>query len=237
MRIKIIFDKESKNKRLHTGWGISFLINDEILFDAGENGDWLIDNMKKLKVKLDKLKTVIISHDHWDHMRGLWGLMRKVKGITVHACPGFSDSFKRHVKILGGNLIQHSDFNQLKKGIYVTGEIPARYKGSSMPEQALVLKTKNGISVLTGCAHPGIIKILKKVRTKFPKEKLYLVLGGFHLYGKNSRAIETIVDSFKEIGVKKVGPTHCTGKKATELFREGFGDDFIDVKVGQTINI
>ena len=235
MKIKIIFDKHAVNKSLFTGWGVSFLVNNEILFDTGENGDWLINNIKKLKINMDKLKIVVISHDHWDHSRGLWELLRQRKGVTVYACPGFSEDFKRYVRMVRAKLIENSDFTQIRKNIYVTGEISAKYEGSNMSEQALVLKTTNGINVLTGCAHPGIIKILKKVRKKFPREKLYLVLGGFHLQDKSPQAIKTIVDGFIEIGVKKVGPTHCTGKKAEEIFKSRYRKDFVSVKVGQII--
>ena len=55
MQVQIIFDKDSLDKNLFTGWGISFLIDDKILFDTGENGDWLIDNIKNLKVNFNQL--------------------------------------------------------------------------------------------------------------------------------------------------------------------------------------
>ena len=51
MKIKILFDKDTKNKRLYTGWGVSFLIDEKILFDTGENGQWLMENMEKQVVK------------------------------------------------------------------------------------------------------------------------------------------------------------------------------------------
>ena len=50
MKIKVIFDKEALDKNLRTGWGVSFLIDDKILFDTGENGQWLIDNMQNLNI-------------------------------------------------------------------------------------------------------------------------------------------------------------------------------------------
>ncbi len=38
MRIKVIFDKVAQNKKLNAGWGVSFLVNKNILFDTGEKG-------------------------------------------------------------------------------------------------------------------------------------------------------------------------------------------------------
>ena len=72
MQIKVLFDKDALNKTLYAGWGVSFLIGESILFDTGENGEWLIHNIKQLKVDLNKLQAAVISHDHWDHTRGLW---------------------------------------------------------------------------------------------------------------------------------------------------------------------
>ena len=67
MKVKVLFDKVAGKKELITGWGVSFLIGDEVLFDTGENGEWLVKNIRELKVDIDKIKAVVISHDHWDH--------------------------------------------------------------------------------------------------------------------------------------------------------------------------
>jgi len=58
MRVKILFDKDTQNKKLHTGWGVSFLVNDKVLFDTGENGSWLIRNMNTLRVDINRIEAV-----------------------------------------------------------------------------------------------------------------------------------------------------------------------------------
>jgi len=237
MKIRIIFDKEAINKNLYTGWGVSFLIDNKVLFDAGEKGPWFIQNLEKMKVDFSKLEAVVISHDHWDHTGGLWDLLDKLEGLKVYACPKFSRKFKDKVKKFKGVLVETERVTEVSKDIYVTGEINGTYKGKNLPEQALVAKTKNGITIITGCAHPGITKMLKKVTKNFPRQKLNLVLGGFHLQGKSQQTIQSIVGSFGKIGVKKVGPTHCSGEKAKELFKNRYGKNFLAVKVGQTIEV
>lgn len=81
-------------------------------------------------------------------------------------------------------------FAEIAKNIFVTGEIPGVYKDEYLPEQALVVKTKKGITVIAGCSYPGIVKILKKVKRQFPQDKLYFVFGGFHL--KDTSKVEKV---------------------------------------------
>ena len=49
--------------------------------------------------------------------------------------------------------------------------------------------------------------------------------------------IERIIKQLKKIGINRIGPTHCTGKKAEDLFRKEFKDDFIEIKVGRALEI
>ncbi|MCK9554841.1 MBL fold metallo-hydrolase [bacterium] len=237
MKIKVLFDKTTEHKNLRVGWGLSFLIDETVLFDTGENGSWLMKNMKLLNADIEKLKAVVISHDHWDHTGGLWGVLKKRKKLPVYACPDFSAEFKAKVKKLGGKLNETGDFTEISENIFVTGEIAGEYKGEYMPEQALVLKTENGISVVTGCAHPGVVKMVKKAKGFFPKENIYAVLGGFHLMNKDKAFIESIAENFRKIKVKKAGPTHCSGKSAEDIFKREYKADFISLKTGQILEV
>jgi len=236
MQIKILFDEAAVDSSLHTGWGVSFLIDGKVLFDTGENGEWLFANMKQLKVDMGKIGTVVISHDHWDHQGGLWKILEINPNLKLYTCPNFSRGFKENVETLNVRLIEQDKFAQISEGIYTTGEIENRCAFRYMPEQALVLKTPKGITVLTGCAHPGIIKVIEDVKKNIPGD-IYLVLGGFHLITTSKGEVKKVVDSFKQLGVRNVAPTHCTGKIAVDLFKEAYGEDFIEVKVGQAIEV
>ena len=237
MRIKVIFDKGALGKKLYTGWGVSFLVDDKILFDTGEKGEWLLENMRSLGIDIKKIEAVVISHDHWDHTGGLWEILKERKGLNVYSCPGFSKEFKDKVKEAKGELIEAEKITEISQNIFITGEIPGGYHGKYMPEQAIVLKTKNGLIVITGCAHPGILKMVNKVKAKFPNEPVYFVLGGFHLKESDKRAIEIVAENFKEIGIIKAGPTHCSGEAAESIFKKYYKRNFIPIKVGQEMEI
>ncbi len=94
----------------------------------------------------------------------------------------------------------------------------------------------SGLVAINGCSHPGIVKMLVRAGDHW-KGPIYLSLGGYHL-GRTSRAqIEKIVREFRELGVKKVAPTHCSGDLTRALFKEAYGDDFIQAGVGKVIEV
>ena len=139
MKVKILFDKNTNNKKLHAGWGVSFLIDKKVLFDTGENGSRLMENIRNLKVNIDTIEAVVISHDHWDHTGGLWELLKKKKGLSVYACPHFSREFKDKVKALHGTLVELEKFGEISRNIFSTGEIPGVYKGEENPPRPVCI--------------------------------------------------------------------------------------------------
>ena len=106
-----------------------------------------------------------------------------------------------------------------------------------MPEQALYIKTDNGLTIITGCAHPGIIKIVEKAKSIFPREDIYSVFGGFHLQHKSREELDGIVDNFRNLGVKRAGPTHCSGKEAEDVFKDFYKDNFITADSGVSLEV
>ena len=55
--------------------------------------------------------------------------------------------------------------------------------------------------------------------------------------GKHKKTITPIVNRFRQLGIKKIAPTHCTGKNALALFKKEYSNGFIEVKVGQIIEV
>ena len=67
------------------------------------------------------------------------------------------------------------------------------------------------------------------------KDDVLLVMSGFHLRGDNRTELKAMISRFKDLGVKYVGPCHCTGEAAKELFKEEYGEAFIRMGVGKKI--
>lgn len=75
----------------------------------------------------------------------------------------------------------------------------------------------------------GILTILRRAKSIFPDDPLYLVIGGFHLVNANKKQISEIIDGFKTLGVQKVAPCHCSGDETRRMFREAYGNDFYEI--------
>jgi len=229
-----IYDNYQHNTELDTGWGFSCLIktdNKNILFDTGADSPTLLSNIKKLEIEPKDIDIIVLSHIHGDHTGGLFGLLQKNPNVTVYLPKSFPNDLKTKITSYGANIIEVKDSIKISDGICSTGEL-----GIWIKEQSLMINTKNGLIVITGCAHPGIVNIIKKSK-EITNENIYLVLGGFHLGGTSDSEINSIIKNFRKLGVKKVAPCHCTGDIAIQLFEQEYKDDFIENGVGKIIKI
>lgn len=231
--ITVTFDNNQYKDGLKTSWGFSCLIKGAvktILFDTGGDDSILLENMKKLEIDSEEIDLIVLSHIHGDHIGGLGGFLRINPKVYVYLPKSFPLSLKRNIEKYGTKVVDVQKPIQICKGIYSTGEL-----GTWIIEQSLIIHTDKGIVVITGCAHPGIVKIVEKAKDII-KDDVLLVMGGFHLGNKNSKQIETIISSLKNMGVKYVGPCHCSGDNARELFEKEYQKNYINIGVGKVIN-
>lgn len=115
------------------------------------------------------------------------------------------------------------------KGVYSSGVM-----GKEILEQSLILNTRAGLILITGCSHPGITNIIERAIMMFNKPVLF-VFGGFHLESAPEDRIRKIINKFISCGVRKVGGSHCTGIRAMQLFKEAYGRNYIQMGVGKIV--
>ena len=233
MNLTVVYDNNAYDPRLTTSWGFGCLITygrHTILFDTGGDGKILTSNMQKLGLDPRAIDTVVLSHIHGDHTGGLESILAAGGRPTVYVPRSFPDSFKTQVSALV-EVREVSGPEEICAGVYTTGEL-----GSGIREQALAVETAKGLIVITGCAHPGVDNMLRAAQG-IRGDDVYLVLGGYHLGGASKSKIEGIIAALREMGVCKVAPCHCTGKQATAMFAERYGDDFIRCGVGFKLSV
>jgi len=233
-RLTILYDNNPYDYRLKSSWGFSCLVELEgktVLFDTGGDGEILLYNMRVLNKDPKTIDMIVLSHIHGDHTGGLWILLREKPTLKVYIPESFPQEFEQRVKKYGAEVVRVDAPLEIDRGIYSTGEMDHGIK-----EQSLIIKTSKGMTLITGCAHPGIVEVIKKAKAAMGRD-VYLVLGGFHLFSRGRKEIQEIIHSFLDMKVQRVAPCHCTGDLATALFKSGYGRDFIQAGVGRIIDV
>ncbi len=234
LTITVVYDNNPYKEGLETAWGFSCLISGTektILFDTGGDGPLLLNSMKKLAIEPKTIDIVFLSHIHSDHTGGLDSFLQKNSDVTVYLPESFPQKFKDDVKVHRAKIVDVNQYSKICEDVYSTGQL-----GTWIKEQSLIIRTDKGLVIITGCAHPGIVKILSTAKD-LVKDDILLVMGGFHLEWVTKGKIEKIISAFKQMGVQYVAPGHCTGERARALFEKHFGSNYISVGVGKVITM
>ncbi len=231
--IIIVYDNYQVNPNLTTRWGFGSIISTptkNILFDTGGNSSILLSNMEKMKIDPKDINILVISHIHGDHVGGLNGFLERNGDVKVYIPSSFPNSIRKKIKSYEAEYQDVRGSMPISDNVYTTGEM-----GTWIKEQSLILNTEKGLVVITGCAHPGVVNIAKNAKQILPDKNIYLVMGGFHLSGASDSELRSIIKGFRDIGVQKVAPSHCSGDRCRELFKEEYKQDYIESGVGKII--
>jgi len=233
-RLTIIYDNYEYKPELKADWGFACLVEIgevKVLFDTGTNGEILINNMKALQIDPTSIDTIVLSHDHDDHTGGLARMLAFNHQLEVYLLKNFSAETKQVVKQAGAKLIEIEEFTKINNDLYLSGAM-----GEEIKEQALIINTPKGLIIITGCAHPGVVKMSADIKRLFNRDIL-LVLGGFHLLEDDQERIETVISELQKFKIINVAPCHCSGDDARALFKESFGQHYLEVGVGKVIEV
>jgi 7,8-dihydropterin-6-yl-methyl-4-(beta-D-ribofuranosyl)aminobenzene 5'-phosphate synthase len=158
-----------------------------------------------------------------------------------------------YLESLGGRFILEKGFREVTREMFLTGEIPrltpfekgdprlfAERDGQLIPDpflddQSLLIYTPQGLVVLLGCAHSGMINILNYVIEKTGRDRVYAILGGTHLDFASPAQMEETIETLKKYRVERVGVSHCTGPRAASRLLAEFGERFFFGAVGESL--
>ena len=145
---------------------------------------------------------------------------------TCEIAPGISTS---------GEIPLENDFESIEPDFFVERE------GRIMPDtladdQALILDTQNGLVVLLGCSHRGVINTLNQVVKLTGKQKIHAIIGGLHLAKASDAKLKKIIGHLAGFGLEKIGVSHCTGTKAMLALFNTFKDKVFMNTVGSVIS-
>jgi 7,8-dihydropterin-6-yl-methyl-4-(beta-D-ribofuranosyl)aminobenzene 5'-phosphate synthase len=216
------------------GFSVHVQLEDRsLLFDAGGEATVILENLEQLGLDDGRLEAVVISHNHWDHVYGLPGIMSLARSnppvfVAQSAAGGLRQQYPH------ANVVAIKGPKRIGPGIWLTGPLDIEHRGTTLSEQALVIEHPRGLHIIAGCSHPGTVAMVERARDMFPGEAIALVAGGFHLRSTEEKEIREIVDDLQELGVNRIGPSHCTGDRAMRLMRDRWGERFVKLGLGDS---
>jgi 7,8-dihydropterin-6-yl-methyl-4-(beta-D-ribofuranosyl)aminobenzene 5'-phosphate synthase len=124
-----------------------------------------------------------------------------------------------------GEIAQTTDFEGIEPIFYVKED--GSLRNDPIPDDlSLIVRTQQGLVIVLGCAHRGIISTIRHAQTITGEERVHTVVGGTHLFPKTDEQVERTIVALQEIGVQKLGVSHCTGFHAAARLAQAFGDTF-----------
>jgi 7,8-dihydropterin-6-yl-methyl-4-(beta-D-ribofuranosyl)aminobenzene 5'-phosphate synthase len=238
-------------RRLCAEHGLSFHVQARersLLFDTGQSG-LLVENARKLRVPLERIGAIALSHGHDDHTGGLQAARAAAPRARVFLHPaslapkfaGNPDGTGRPLGIATSNaewlrgaadaVVWTAKQTEVMDGIFVTGEIPRRndfedtggrfYLDAActrpdplVDDQALFFDTSDGLVVLLGCGHSGVVNTLEYIGSITGGRPIHALIGGMHLLNASPERMEKTLAALRRLDVRRLAPAHCTGMPA-----------------------
>jgi 7,8-dihydropterin-6-yl-methyl-4-(beta-D-ribofuranosyl)aminobenzene 5'-phosphate synthase len=233
IKLTILYDNVPYQKGLRKDWGFACLVEGlekTLLFDAGRYDDLFMANLAALKVEPEQIDALFISHDHPDHIGGSLKLLGLRPQIDVALVDSFRSGYKKRVRKAGAVLTEIDQPQVVFGDCLSTGEMKSAVKR----EHALVIPTDEGAILITGCAHPGVVEMAARAK-KISGQEVLLVAGGFHLMMDSGASIQKIAAQLKELGVRYLAPSHCSGGEALKILANLYGNRFLKSGLGRCI--
>lgn len=161
---------------------------------------------------------------------------------------------KGYLERSGARFTLNREWFQVTDNIFLTGEIPRgtsfgkedfserfaivqgqRVADLILDDQSLVIITDEGLLVILGCCHSGVINTLSYVIERTGVEEIYCVIGGTHLGLLPRKQTERTIKALRDFRIKKICPCHCTGIEVSIRLCEEFRDNFVLCSVGKVV--
>ena len=263
--------KESPNLKCKHGLSLyAETETHKILFDTGPNALFL-KNAEALGVDIADIDIAVISHGHIDHCGGLKYFLEKNKKAKIYIRPqSVQKHYVKVLGIpfyagINRSLLSSDRFvftgdthvidNELMLFSSVTGQFPLPESDSNLyvkrngrmisddfcHEQNLIITSGNSRILLCGCAHAGIVNIVRRAEERIVCDPT-AVIGGMHLYEptkkryESNKYIDGVADALSEIQ-SSYYTCHCTGEKAYERMKTCLGARLTYLRTGAELRI
>jgi len=125
---------------------------------------------------------------------------------------------------LTGPIPEVQPFPAGKKKLFVETESGKRIPDPFEDERAVVLDAPDGLVLISGCGHRGILNALLAARELLTTRPVAAVLGGTHMASAEADEVRALASALRDQDVPLVGPAHCTGLDAWAVLKGVLGD-------------
>lgn len=257
MHLTVVVDNFCIRSGLFSEWGYSCWISTEngnVLLDTGGNLHILMENLNILKLPIQNLDTLVLSHSHYDHISGIEDVLNAVGNLNIYAGQGafrirrgdadqkrisggipepiqnkvklFEKVQEIHPHIFAFRVPVESRLScfECRKNMWEVNDQGQIVPDLFSDDVSLVIEGKLGYSLLLGCAHAGLPNILNYAEKTFGIDEWYSVIGGTHLSGVETSDYPLWIEELAKHRVEKWRPNHCTGFKAAAMLYKNFND-------------
>lgn len=88
-------------------------------------------------------------------------------------------------------------------------------------EICMVIDSPQGLVLIVGCSHPGILNMVDTIRSRFPKP-IHMLIGGIHLFDVSSERRDAVIRDLIERSIPRLGASHCTGDEASRILAANY---------------
>lgn len=242
---RVLFDTGQTDIVRHNarGIGIDLASADAIVLSHGHYDHtgglaWIVDPVGE---------TPVFAHP--DALANKYVEKSEGRGRDVGIAPRSRIALQKH-----DNLTMTEKPTEIGDGMCVTGPIPrltgfgdtgaasfrdeaCREPDALIDDQALFLDTPEGVVVIIGCAHSGIINTLMYVQELLPGRPIHAVVGGTHLVSADENRMDRTIESLRQMNIRRLVPLHCTGLAAVSRLQGEFPGRVSACRVGSMIEL
>ncbi|UHA73834.1 MBL fold metallo-hydrolase [Paenibacillus sp. 481] len=155
----------------------------------------------------------------------------------------------------GADFKWNTTFTEIAPNLYVTGEVPrvtdyefgdediviktadGYIKDDIIDDQSIIMKTEEGLFIVLGCSHAGIINIIKHAIHMTGETRVHTVIGGTHLWCVSKEQQDRTIEELQSFDIQRLGVSHCTGFAMATRLAQVFGDRFFSCNVGTVVEV
>lgn len=187
---------------------------------------------------------------HQDLFKDSWAVRQEQRH---HIGVPFSASM---LETAGARFELEREWREIAPGMFMTGEVPRRHAfeigdlnlfhydadgqfvvDPIRDDQTVVFDTDDGLFVVLGCSHAGLINILDYIVEQTGQTRFHTIVGGTHLGPVSQEQVEQTVEALQRYDIGRIGVSHCTGPVVAARLAHEFGERFFFCSVGTVIEV